>query len=105
MPVTGKLADSSNKKSYNICLLGHTMDTVQKKAWMDKTIMLDWIDLILAPYVAEAPAGIVPVLFLDAYRAHMMTSVVAGVQALGVDVIEIEHNVRKTLTSTYFLGD
>jgi hypothetical protein len=56
---------------------------------MDETVMLDWIDLILAPYVAEAPAGIVPVLFLDSYRAHMMKSVVARVQALGVDVFHI----------------
>ncbi len=63
--------------------------TVQKKAWMDKTVMLDWIDLILGHYVAEAPTGIVPVLFLDSYRVHMMKSVVALVQALGVDVYHI----------------
>jgi hypothetical protein len=46
--------------------------TVQKKAWMDETVMLDWVDLILVLYVAEAPEGIVPVLFLDSYRAHVM---------------------------------
>ncbi len=56
---------------------------------MDETVMLDWIDLILVPYVAEAPAGIVPVLFLDSYCAHMMKSVVARIQALGVDVFHI----------------
>ena len=57
---------------------------------MDETVMLDWIYLILlAPYVAEAPVGIVPVLFLDSYRAHMMKAVVACIQALGVDVFHI----------------
>lgn len=44
--------------------------------------MLDWIDLVLEPYIAQAPEGIVPVLFLDSYRAHMMKSVVTRIQAL-----------------------
>lgn len=56
---------------------------------MDETVMLDWIDLILEPYVAQAPEGIVPVLFLDSYRAHMMKSVVTRIQALGVEVFHI----------------
>ena len=56
---------------------------------MDETVMIDWIDLILAPYVAAAPDGIVPVMFLDSYQAHMMQSVVTRIQALGVDVFHI----------------
>ena len=67
---------------------------------MDKTVMLDWIDLILVPYVAEAPAGIVPVLFLDSYHAHMMKSVVARIQALGgVDVFHIPGGCTAWLVS------
>jgi hypothetical protein len=62
---------------------------VQKKAWMDEEVMLKWVTETLAPYVAQAPEGIVPVLFLDSYRAHMMASVVERIQALGVDVFHI----------------
>ena len=58
--------------------------TVQKKAWMDETVMHDWIDSILKPYMAEAPEGIVPILFLDSYHAHMMSMVFTHIQVLGV---------------------
>jgi hypothetical protein len=63
--------------------------TVQKKAWMDETVMHEWIDVILEPYIQSALEGIVPVLFLDLYWAHMMKQVVTRIQALGVDVFPI----------------
>ncbi len=56
---------------------------------MNKTVLLDLINLILMPSVAEAPEGIVPILFLDSYHAHMMKSAVARIQALGVDAFHI----------------
>ena len=56
---------------------------------MDEQVMLRWVAEVLAPYVEEAPEGIVPVLFLDSYRAHMMASVVERIQALGIDVFHI----------------
>ena len=56
---------------------------------MDETVMHDWIDCILEPYVKEEPTGIVPVLFLDSYRCHMMTAVVSRIQDLGVEVFHI----------------
>ena len=58
---------------------------VQEKAWFTKDIMLEWIEVVLKPYVAEPP-GIVPILFLDSFTVHKMGSVVNAIQALGVEV-------------------
>jgi hypothetical protein len=41
---------------------------VNKKAWFNKQVMLDWVKLVLAPYVATAPKGIVPILFLGMFK-------------------------------------
>ena len=60
----------------------------QDNAWMDERVMLLWVEKVLKPYVEAAPDGIVPILFLDSYRCHMMSSVVDSIQALGV---EVEH--------------
>ena len=48
----------------------------QPKAWFTEDIMLEWVQEVLAPYVATAPPGIVPLLYLDSFRVHMMGSVV-----------------------------
>jgi hypothetical protein len=48
--------------------------------------MLEWIDEVLAPHVATAPPGIVPLLFLDSFAVHMMGSVVNKIQELGIEV-------------------
>ena len=40
----------------------------QDNAWMDKTVMLMWVDMILKPYVDTAPEDMVPILFLDSYH-------------------------------------
>ena len=50
--------------------------------------MLPWVEQILKPYVDPAPEDVVPILFLDSYRCHIMASVVNEIQALGV---EVEH--------------
>jgi hypothetical protein len=60
----------------------------QGKAWMDERVMHFWIDEVLKPYIAAAPPGIVPLLFLDSYRCHMMKSTVNAIENLGV---EVEH--------------
>jgi hypothetical protein len=52
---------------------------VNKKAWFNKQVMLDWVKLVLAPYVATVPKGIVPILFLDMFKVHMMQSVVQAI--------------------------
>ena len=50
--------------------------------------MIVWVNEVMGPYVETAPGGIVPILFLDSYRCHMMATVVTQIQDMGV---EIEH--------------
>ncbi len=47
---------------------------------------MKWIDKVLAPDVATAPEGIVPILFLDSFAVHMKASVVKKIQDFGVQV-------------------
>jgi transposase len=61
----------------------------QENAWMDERVMIMWVEEVLQPYVETAPDGVVPILFLDSYRCHMMASVVNRIQALGVEVQHI----------------
>jgi hypothetical protein len=60
----------------------------QANAWMDEEAMMVWVDQVLRPHVESAPPGVLPILFLDSYRCHMMASVVSKIQDLGV---EVEH--------------
>ena len=60
----------------------------QVKAWLDERVMVEWVDEVIAPYLATAPPGVVPIIFLDSYRCHMMASVVSKIQNLGC---EVEH--------------
>jgi len=59
---------------------------MQPKAWFDKVTMLDWFDYVLKPYVATAPAGIIPILFLDSFKVHLLGSVADAIQGLGVEL-------------------
>jgi hypothetical protein len=52
----------------------------QDAVWMDKHVMLAWVEEVLAPYVATAPDDIIPLLMLDSYQCHMMASVVYKIQ-------------------------
>ena len=61
----------------------------QDAAWMDEVVMLAWVDGPLKAYVNQAPDGIIPILILDSYRCHMMSSVVHRIQEMGVEVIHI----------------
>ena len=61
----------------------------QDNAWMDEDVMIAWVNEVLAPYVATAPDHVVPILILDMYRCHMMSSVVQMIQELGVEVQHI----------------
>ena len=56
---------------------------------MDERCMILWVKRVLAPYVAIAPAHVVPLLFLDSYRVHMMKSVVSIIEVMGVKVQHI----------------
>ena len=61
----------------------------QDAAWMDETVMLAWVVGPLKAYVEQAPDGIIPLLILDSYRCHMMSSVVHRIQEMGVEVLHI----------------
>jgi DDE superfamily endonuclease len=61
----------------------------QVNAWMDENIMHKWVQDVLKPYVQTAPSHIVPILFLDSYRCHMMESVVSKIQELRCEVQHI----------------
>ena len=61
----------------------------QHNAWMDERVMLHWVEDVLAPYVALAPPGIIPIILLDSYRCHVMASVVNVIQDLGCEVVHI----------------
>ena len=57
---------------------------IQPKAWFDEATMLDWVDEVLKPYVATAPVGIIPILFLDSFKVHLLGSIADAIQGLGV---------------------
>jgi hypothetical protein len=61
----------------------------QDNVWMDKRVMLCWVEDVLAPFVALAPPGIIPIILLDSYRCHIMASVVNVIQDLGCKVVHI----------------
>lgn len=56
---------------------------------MSESLMMMWIEKSLAPYVAQAPDGIIPLLFLDSYSVHKMGSVNRVISDLGVEVVII----------------
>ena len=59
---------------------------MQPKAWFDKATMLDWVDEVLKPYIATAPVGIIPLLFLDSFKVHLLDSVANAIQGLSVEL-------------------
>ncbi len=61
----------------------------QEKAWMDAKMMNQWIDSVLIPWKDSREPGVVPLLILDAYRVHMMGSIVNRIQSLGIEVQHI----------------
>jgi hypothetical protein len=61
----------------------------QANAWMDKRVMLRWVEDVLAPYISLAPPGIIPLILLDSYQCHIMALVVNVIQDLGCEVVHI----------------
>jgi hypothetical protein len=59
---------------------------MQKKAWFDKAVMLDWVENVLAPYVATTPAGVIPIVFLDSFKVHLLESVAYAIKSLSVEI-------------------
>ena len=61
----------------------------QPKVWMDKSMMIVWINKILIPRKNTTEPTIMPLLIPDAYPIHMMGSIVNWIQALGIEVQHI----------------
>ena len=53
---------------------------------MDQHKMIDWVEKGVKPWGLSFPKGIVPILLLDSYRCHLMSSVVDLIQQAGVEV-------------------
>jgi hypothetical protein len=56
---------------------------------MDESMMIVWINKVLIPWKNTIDPTIVPLLILDAYRIHMMGSIVIRIQAHGIEVQHI----------------
>ena len=63
--------------------------TIQHNAWMDESVMLQWVDQVLKPWSETVPDDIVPYLLLDSYKVHLMTSVTCRVESLRIEVDHI----------------
>ena len=83
---------------------------------MDAKMMNLWIDLVLVPWKESRKPGVVPLLILDAYRVHMMGSIVNRIQSLGIEVqhipggctwlcqpidVGINHPIKKEMTEQW----
>jgi len=84
----GKPGGRIEKKEFTTYPNGHFYKC-QENAWMDEEVMIAWVKDVLAQYVTTAPDHVVPILILDMYRCHMMSSVVQMIQELGVEVQHI----------------
>ena len=62
---------------------------IQPKAWMDKKMMHKWIDDVLIPWKQTRNPIVMPLLILNAYRVHMMGSIVNQIHCLGIEVQHI----------------
>ena len=62
---------------------------VQKKAWMDESMMNVWIEQVLSPWKDTLPPNVVPLLILDSFCVHMMGGIVTKIQSLGIEVQHI----------------
>jgi hypothetical protein len=67
-------------------LLVGSVYRLNKKAWFNEQIMLDWVEHVLTPYVALVPPGIILILLLDQFKVHKMGLIVNAIQVLGVQV-------------------
>ena len=63
--------------------------TVQHNAWMDESVMLQWVDQVLKPWSETVQDDIVTYLLLDSYKVHQMTSVTCRVESLRIEVDHI----------------
>ncbi len=61
----------------------------QANAWMDKRVMLRWVEDVFVPYISLAPPGIVQLVLLNLYQCHIMAPAINVIQDLGCKVVHI----------------
>ncbi len=71
----GKHNSRITKMEVRTCQTTHQY-CCQEAAWMDKQVMLAWVDKVLTPCIATAPKDVIPLLILNSYQFHMMALVV-----------------------------
>ncbi len=59
---------------------------MQKKAWMDKPMMMNWMEVCLMPWKNMLAPTVVPLLILDSFHVQMMGPVIERIQHLGIKV-------------------
>ena len=59
---------------------------MQKKAWMDKPMIMKWIEVCLMSWKNTLPPTVVPLLILDSFHVQMMGLVIERIQHLGIKV-------------------
>ena len=62
---------------------------MQKKAWMDKALMVTWIMKCLLPGKDTLPHDAMPLFILDLLCVHMIGQLVKKIQGLGIEVQDI----------------
>ena len=61
----------------------------QHAAWQDENNMLEWVEVILVPYLQEKAEGAPAVILLDHFSAHWTDEVDARIRELGVQPYKI----------------
>ena len=61
----------------------------QPNAWQDQSNLNQWIDNIWAPHIAERPANVEPILFLDHFKCHISDQTKAKLESLGTKLVVI----------------
>jgi hypothetical protein len=63
--------------------------SMKVNAWMGEHVMMFWVENILKPYIESIPEHIIPILFLDSYRSHIMRSIINVIHELSCKVQHI----------------
>jgi DDE superfamily endonuclease len=65
---------------------GKDICVVQKSNYMDTRVMHMWCDQVLYPYIKTRPPGVIPVLLMDNFSAHITPTVAQKLRDMNVEV-------------------
>lgn len=63
--------------------------SIQPNDWQNQENMNDWIDHFLVPHIQQMAGGMPVILLLYKFSAHWFASLMARMQTLGVQLLEI----------------